>query len=162
MPTMPTAVLSPLPQLPLPGAGYYLNVHDFSGAPSHATSQATSPGGGSSNSTSRSNSSVHLSHSDSMRSPLGGLHDAHSWGAGGIPPSIISPAFTPLTSPGTPTPAAAAEQLAVPAGVDEQHSHRPVPRKLMKQLPEVTCIVRARIPTCAAPHPIIASNSREV
>ena len=160
---MPTTVLSPLPQLPLPGAGYYLNVHDFSGAPSHATSQATSPGGGSSsNSTSRSSSSVHLSLLDSMRSPLGGLHDAHSWGAGGIPPSIISPAFTPLTSPSTPTPAAAAEQLAVPVGIDEQHSRRPVPRKLMKQLPEVTCIVRARIPTCAAPRPTTTSNSREV
>jgi GTP cyclohydrolase II len=115
--TMPS-VLSPLPQLPLPSG--YLNVHDFSGAPSHATSQVTSPMSGSPRS---------LSRSDSLRS----MGDVGGWG--GVPPSIISPAFTPATTPGTPN------LTGVP--VDESE----VPKKLMKELPEVSCIVRARIPT---------------
>lgn len=52
-----------------------------------------------------------------------------------VPPSLLSPAFTPPTTPGTPN----------LAGYNVQTSKtRP---KLMKELPEVNCVVRARIPT---------------
>ena len=54
---------------------------------------------------------------------------------GGVPPSIISPAFTPATTPSTP----------VPVPVNSAESE--VPKRLLKELPEVTCVVRARIPT---------------
>ncbi|KAL7622685.1 GTP cyclohydrolase II [Parahypoxylon ruwenzoriense] len=63
------------------------------------------------------------------------------------PPSLLSPAFTPPATPGTATPTA--EQ---PRGVPVDSSipsggcgtKRP---KLVEALPEVQCIVRARIPT---------------
>ncbi|KAF8245935.1 GTP cyclohydrolase II [Wilcoxina mikolae CBS 423.85] len=71
-----------------------------------------------------------MSRSDLLRSIGGG---DGSWG--GVPPSIISPAFTPATTPGTPN----------LTGVPVEESE--VPKKLMKELPEVSCIVRARIPT---------------
>ncbi|PWW77524.1 GTP cyclohydrolase II [Tuber magnatum] len=51
---------------------------------------------------------------------------------GQVPPSILSPAFTPPTTPSTP--------LIVPVASKN-------PPKLMEELPRVNCIVRARIPT---------------
>lgn len=51
-----------------------------------------------------------------------------------VPPSLLSPAFTPPTTPGTPS---LIGHAAVTNG-------KP---KLMKELPEVNCVVRARIPT---------------
>lgn len=66
------------------------------------------------------------------------------------PPSLLSPAFTPPTTPGTQTPTATAGPRGVP--VDSSipsggcGSKRP---KLLETLPEVQCIVRARIPTVA-------------
>ncbi|KAI0383380.1 GTP cyclohydrolase II [Hypomontagnella monticulosa] len=66
------------------------------------------------------------------------------------PPSLLSPAFTPPATPGTATPTASAEPQ--PRGVPVDSSipsggcgtKRP---KLLETLPEVQCIVRARIPT---------------
>ncbi|KAI1408014.1 GTP cyclohydrolase II [Hypoxylon sp. FL1857] len=66
------------------------------------------------------------------------------------PPSLLSPAFTPPATPGTATPTPPAEQQ--PRGVPVDSSipsggcgtKRP---KLLQTLPEVQCIVRARIPT---------------
>lgn len=63
------------------------------------------------------------------------------------PSSLLSPAFTPPATPGTATPA-----LAEPRGVPVDSSvptggcgtKRP---KLLETLPEVECVVRARIPT---------------
>jgi GTP cyclohydrolase II len=68
------------------------------------------------------------------------------------PPSLLSPAFTPPATPGTQTPNNAA--LKEPRGVPVDSSipsggcgtKRP---KLLETLPEVQCIVRARIPTVA-------------
>ncbi|KAI1443573.1 GTP cyclohydrolase II [Annulohypoxylon stygium] len=68
------------------------------------------------------------------------------------PPSLLSPAFTPPATPGTATPTPLAERQ--PRGVPVDSSvpsggcgtKRP---KLLETLPEVQCIVRARIPTVA-------------
>lgn len=65
------------------------------------------------------------------------------------PPSLLSPAFTPPATPGTQTPSAAG-----PRGVPVDSSDpaggcgnkRP---RLLETLPEVQCVVRARIPTVA-------------
>ncbi|KAI5798974.1 GTP cyclohydrolase II-domain-containing protein, partial [Geopyxis carbonaria] len=55
-----------------------------------------------------------------------------------LPPSILSPAFTPgSTTPGTPS----------LHGIPVSTSDAPPPSSLLKTLPTVTCIVRARIPT---------------
>ncbi|KAI0106595.1 GTP cyclohydrolase II [Hypoxylon sp. NC0597] len=66
------------------------------------------------------------------------------------PPSLLSPAFTPPATPGTATPTPLTERQ--PRGVPVDSSipsggcgtKRP---KLLETLPEVQCIVRARIPT---------------
>ncbi|MCJ1227843.1 GTP cyclohydrolase II [Toensbergia leucococca] len=55
------------------------------------------------------------------------------------PPSLISPAFTPPSTPGTSTPH---EPHSTP--VDTTLQHAPA---LLEILPEVNCVVRARIPT---------------
>ncbi|KAI9742368.1 MAG: GTP cyclohydrolase II [Claussenomyces sp. TS43310] len=63
-------------------------------------------------------------------------------------PGLVSPAFTPPATPGTRTPAQIREAAGVP--VDSSiptggcGSKQP---KLLEVLPEVTCVVRARIPT---------------
>ena len=70
------------------------------------------------------------------------------------PPSLLSPAFTPPSTPGTATPSHAASSalLAEPRSVPVDSStptggcgtKRP---QLLETLPEVECVVRARIPT---------------
>ncbi|KAI1394422.1 GTP cyclohydrolase II [Hypoxylon trugodes] len=66
------------------------------------------------------------------------------------PPSLLSPAFTPPATPGIATPTPPAEQQPRGVPVDSSvpsggcGSKRP---KLLETLPEVQCIVRARIPT---------------
>lgn len=66
------------------------------------------------------------------------------------PPSLLSPAFTPPVTPGNATPTPLAEQQPRSVPVDSSvvsggcGSKRP---KLLEILPEVQCIVRARIPT---------------
>ncbi|KXJ87779.1 GTP cyclohydrolase-2 [Microdochium bolleyi] len=65
------------------------------------------------------------------------------------PPSLLSPAFTPPQTPGTATPTT--EQLrAVPvdSSIPSGGCGNKRPR-LLQTLPEVQCIVRARIPTVA-------------
>ncbi|OTB00958.1 hypothetical protein M426DRAFT_323847 [Hypoxylon sp. CI-4A] len=68
------------------------------------------------------------------------------------PPSLLSPAFTPPATPGTATPTPPVEQQPRGVPVDSSlpsggcGSKRP---KLLQTLPEVQCIVRARIPTVA-------------
>ncbi|KAI9766007.1 MAG: GTP cyclohydrolase II [Geoglossum simile] len=66
-----------------------------------------------------------------------------------VPPSLLSPAFTPPATPGTGTPALQREPTGVP--VDSRDAvnggagaWKP---KLLERLPEVRCTVRARIPT---------------
>lgn len=59
------------------------------------------------------------------------------------PPTLVSPAFTPPSTPGSDTPAL--ERDAKCVAVDSPSS-LPVPR-LVETLPEVNCLVRARIPT---------------
>ena len=58
------------------------------------------------------------------------------------PANLLSPAFTPPATPGTGTPATQREAKSIP--VDTTHEARP---KLLDVLPEVNCVVRARIPT---------------
>jgi len=79
---------------------------------------------------------------ESLRSLEGGWGGSGSGGGSGVVPSIISPAFTPATSmPGTP-------MLGPQPGIPMDYSApTEVTKKLMKELPEVSCIVRARIPT---------------
>ncbi|KAI6354153.1 GTP cyclohydrolase II [Pyricularia grisea] len=67
------------------------------------------------------------------------------------PPSLLSPAFTPPGTPGTSTPNTSSPvPLGVPVDSSVESggcgSKRP---RLLEKLPEVQCIVRARIPTTA-------------
>lgn len=64
------------------------------------------------------------------------------------PPCMISPAFTPPSTPGTGTTTPLPHHLrpAKSVPVDTTLDDTPAPR-LVEQLPEVNCIVRARIPT---------------
>lgn len=59
------------------------------------------------------------------------------------PPAIISPAFTPPSTPGTGTPALDRAAHSIPI---DHTNHGPTPQ-LLERLPKVNCIVRARIPT---------------
>lgn len=58
------------------------------------------------------------------------------------PPNLISPAFTPPATPGAGTPVLLKEPQSIAV---DNISHRP--QKLLETLPQVECIVRARIPT---------------
>ncbi|KAH7325740.1 GTP cyclohydrolase II-domain-containing protein [Stachybotrys elegans] len=65
------------------------------------------------------------------------------------PPSLVSPAFTPPATPGTQTPTSRGPRgvpvdSSIPSG--GCGSKKP---KLLETLPEVQCVVRARIPTVA-------------
>ena len=60
------------------------------------------------------------------------------------PPSLLSPAFTPPSTPGTGTPHL--DRPAKSIAVDSSTATGRPPR-LLETLPEVECIVRARIPT---------------
>jgi GTP cyclohydrolase II len=68
---------------------------------------------------------------------------------GDVPSSLLSPAFTPPATPGTRTPAIQREPDCVKVDSTDLENggvgrKRP---KLLETLPEVTCVVRARIPT---------------
>ncbi|KAH6697328.1 GTP cyclohydrolase II [Plectosphaerella plurivora] len=62
------------------------------------------------------------------------------------PPSLLSPAFTPPQTPGTATPSEAPRGVPVDSSVPSGGCGTKRPR-LLETLPEVECIVRARIPT---------------
>jgi GTP cyclohydrolase II len=65
------------------------------------------------------------------------------------PPSLLSPAFTPPDTPGTATPTTAGPRgIPVDSSVASGGCGTKRPR-LLETLPEVQCIVRARIPTVA-------------
>ena len=59
-----------------------------------------------------------------------------------LPPTLLSPAFTPPTTPGTHTPSTRRELRGLPVDTTSE-----APHKLLDALPEVNCMVRARIPT---------------
>ena len=58
------------------------------------------------------------------------------------PPTLLSPAFTPPSTPGAGTPSFHKEPKSVPVDTASQKAPR-----LLDILPEVNCVVRARIPT---------------
>ena len=63
------------------------------------------------------------------------------------PPSLLSPAFTPPQTPGTQTPSRAGPRgVPVDSSIADGGCGNKRP-KLLQTLPEVQCIVRARIPT---------------
>ncbi|KAK2599022.1 GTP cyclohydrolase II [Conoideocrella luteorostrata] len=63
------------------------------------------------------------------------------------PPSLLSPAFTPPQTPGTQTPSTAGPRgVPVDSSIPDGGCGNKKP-KLLHTLPEVQCIVRARIPT---------------
>lgn len=65
------------------------------------------------------------------------------------PPSLLSPAFTPPATPGTQTPTRAGPRgVPVDSSIPSGGCGNKKP-KLLETLPEVQCIVRARIPTVA-------------
>ena len=74
------------------------------------------------------------SHSDRQISSLELNHNGH--------PPLLSPAFTPPATPGTGTPALERDAHSVPVDT----SSEPI-SNLLEKLPEVNCLVRARIPT---------------
>ncbi|KAH8724173.1 hypothetical protein GQ44DRAFT_618848 [Phaeosphaeriaceae sp. PMI808] len=63
-----------------------------------------------------------------------------------LPPSIISPAFTPPATPGTWTPSSVRPPRSIPVDTSASSANAPRP-ELLQQLPQVDCEVRARIPT---------------
>lgn len=67
------------------------------------------------------------------------------------PPSLLSPSFTPPSTPGTATPhnqSAAARAIPVDSSLPDAASNcGPSRPRLVARLPHVECIVRARIPT---------------
>lgn len=77
------------------------------------------------------------SHNDGV-SPASAMSRSKSTRSENGFPSLISPPFTPTTTPGSPT-------LGPQPGIPVESVQ--VPEKLMKELPEVSCVVRARIPT---------------
>jgi GTP cyclohydrolase II len=65
------------------------------------------------------------------------------------PPSLLSPAFTPPATPGTQTPSRAVPRsVPVDSSIPSGGCGNKKP-KLLETLPEVKCVVRARIPTVA-------------
>jgi len=64
------------------------------------------------------------------------------------PPSLLSPAFTPPATPGTSTPTTEAAPRGIPvdSSIPSGGCGTKKPR-LLEALPEVRCVVRARIPT---------------
>ncbi|KAI9680695.1 MAG: GTP cyclohydrolase II [Caeruleum heppii] len=66
-----------------------------------------------------------------------------------VPPHLVSPAFTPPATPGTGTPAHQREAHGVPVDSSDvvNGGLGPARPRLLESLPEVNCIVRARIPT---------------
>ncbi|KAI5457463.1 GTP cyclohydrolase II-domain-containing protein [Mariannaea sp. PMI_226] len=65
------------------------------------------------------------------------------------PPSLLSPAFTPPATPGTTTPSSAGPRgVPVDSSIPTGGCGTKRPR-LLETLPEVQCVVRARIPTVA-------------
>ncbi|KAI9837128.1 MAG: GTP cyclohydrolase II [Sclerophora amabilis] len=70
-------------------------------------------------------------------------------GESSVPPSLLSPAFTPPSTPGRRTPVPHQEAKGVPVNVSEKASTGARGRKpkLLPNLPEVNCVVRSRIPT---------------
>ena len=58
------------------------------------------------------------------------------------PHTFLSPAFTPPSTPGAGTPATRKESRSTPVDTKSQR-----PPKLLDTLPDVNCVVRARIPT---------------
>ncbi|KAH7358726.1 GTP cyclohydrolase-2 [Plectosphaerella cucumerina] len=62
------------------------------------------------------------------------------------PPSLLSPAFTPPQTPGTATPSEVPRGVPVDSSVPSGGCGTKRPR-LLETLPEIECIVRARIPT---------------
>ena len=70
-------------------------------------------------------------------------YDLNGSRPGSPPPgTLLSPAFTPPSTPGSDTPSQQKEPKSVPVDTSFQR-----PPKLLEKLPEVECIVRARIPT---------------
>ena len=59
------------------------------------------------------------------------------------PPTLLSPAFTPPSTPGSQTPTSHRGIRSIPIDTSLQ----PGPHKLLDALPKVNCVVRARIPT---------------
>ncbi|EXJ82616.1 GTP cyclohydrolase II [Capronia epimyces CBS 606.96] len=66
----------------------------------------------------------------------------------GVPSNLISPAFTPPATPGAATPSrhlnAEPKSIPVDTSLDDPATKQP---HLLEQLPNVECVVRARIPT---------------
>jgi GTP cyclohydrolase II len=104
----------------------YLPAHASPAFPPILSPQAHAP--------SRTISDFHLHHSEHEQQH----HDP--------PPVLISPAFTPPSTPGTGTPAVErdAKSVFVDTSLDSPAESAP---RLLEKLPEVRCEVRARIPT---------------
>ncbi|KAI9708892.1 MAG: GTP cyclohydrolase II [Candelaria pacifica] len=80
----------------------------------------------------------------SLPSDSSDTHSSFDNGSDSPPPTLLSPAFTPPSTPGTSTPLhdRRAASISVDTSLNPQN-----PPKLLSELPTVDCIVRARIPT---------------
>jgi GTP cyclohydrolase II len=96
-------------------------------------------------STAESDSHRISDHRDILRRTLGNNNDAAATITPALPESIISPAFTPPSTPGG-TVIVPERQLNA-QDVSQKISHATKGPKLLQKLPNVECVVRARIPT---------------
>ncbi|KAJ8114877.1 hypothetical protein ONZ43_g4796 [Nemania bipapillata] len=87
------------------------------------------------------------SHARDVEAPTATLDSIASSPAPLPPPSLLSPAFTPPATPGTATPSSEQPRsVPVDSSIPSGGCGTKKPR-LLETLPEVQCIVRARIPT---------------
>ncbi|MDI1488635.1 MAG: GTP cyclohydrolase II [Ramalina farinacea] len=63
------------------------------------------------------------------------------------PPALVSPAFTPPSTPGTDTPSSKLKTARSAVVSTNDSTAQVAPPRLLEKLPEVNCVVRARIPT---------------
>ncbi len=94
------------------------------------------------------NDQYHHSHTSDLPTESDGRQESSTYLAA-VPPSLLSPAFTPPSTPGTGTPAPQRQPAPIPVdsaeGVDGGAGAKQP--KLLETLPNVNCLVGATIPT---------------
>lgn len=113
---------------------------------SHTTPYASKSGGVTPASATNTSDDAVIDESEASRTPRGHQYDNSGVSTPALPDSILSPAFTPPVTPGNLTPHL--QQPHTSQSIDLRHRAAPTkPPTLLPRLPQVECVVRARIPT---------------
>ncbi|KAK2764398.1 GTP cyclohydrolase II [Arachnomyces sp. PD_36] len=83
---------------------------------------------------------------EAVNTPARHQYDSDGVATPALPDSILSPAFTPPATPGNQTPSLQQTHTSQPIDLRHQATHKKPPN-LLPRLPNVECVVRARIPT---------------